>query len=138
MASVALKIFDQIQSGHPVTLFKSHREGYADGGQLRDFVSVRDCVAVIEWLLHTPDVSGIYNVGTGEARSFTHLAEAVFVALGRTPDIIYVDMPERLRAQYQYFTEANMGRLRQAGYTARFASLEDGVADYMRALLSTS
>jgi ADP-L-glycero-D-manno-heptose 6-epimerase len=120
-----------------VTLFRSHNPNYADGGQLRDFVYVKDCEAVVAWLLANPQVSGIYNLGTGKARSFRDLALATFRAAGREPSIHYVDTPEVIRDKYQYFTEADMSRLRAAGYAAPFTTLEDGVADYVGRYLLT-
>lgn len=131
MRSVALKLYETLQAGGHATLFRSHRPDYADGGQLRDFVYVADCVAVILWILAQSRFSGLYNLGTGQARSFLDLANAVFKAMGATPEVTYVDMPEAIRDRYQYFTEAKMDRLRQAGYCAPFHSLEDGVADYV-------
>lgn len=130
--SVACQIFPHAKHGRPVHLFKSYNPNYGDGGQLRDFVYIKDCVSVIEWLLNTPTVSGIFNLGTGKARSFADLAHAVFSALGKPPSVAYIDMPETLKPKYQYFTEANMKRLRDAGYTKPFASLEDGVKDYVQ------
>ena len=138
MKSVAAKIWPIASDGQTVRLFKSHNPGYADGGQLRDFVYVKDAADVVAWLLDHPDVSGIYNLGSGEARSFKDLAEAVFKAAGKTPDIVYDDMPDALRAQYQYYTKADISRLRAAGYTAPMTSLEDGVADYVRSYLSAA
>jgi ADP-L-glycero-D-manno-heptose 6-epimerase len=138
MRSVALKLYETLASGGRATLFRSHREGYADGGQRRDFVYVADCVAVVLWILAQSRFSGLYNLGTGQARSFHDLATAVFKAMGAAPEITYVDMPEAIRDRYQYFTEANMDRLRQAGYSAPFHSLEDGVADYVAWLQSQS
>ena len=134
MRSVINKIHPLAKSGETVTLFRSHDPDYEDGGQLRDFIHVDDCVAVMRWLVATPSVSGIFNVGTGKARSFADLARAVFAALGKTPDITYVDMPEKIRKQYQYFTEADMTRLRTAGYAGEFLTLEDGIARYVAAL----
>lgn len=136
MRSVVHKIHPAAAAGESVTLFKSHNPAYGDGGQLRDFIHVRDCVGVVQWLLENPQVSGIFNVGTGQARSFADLAKAVFAALGREPRITYVDMPEHLRGAYQYFTQAEMGKLRAAGYTAPFTSLEEGVASYVTGHLS--
>lgn len=133
--SVVAHIHPDARAGGPVKLFKSHRPDYADGGQLRDFVHVDDCARVVSWLLDTPSVSGLFNLGTGEARSFRDLAHAVFAALNRAPAIEYVDTPAQIRDKYQYFTQAEMGRLRAAGYTAPFTSLEDGVADYVRGYL---
>jgi ADP-L-glycero-D-manno-heptose 6-epimerase len=137
MRSVAAKIWPDVAAGGPVRLFKSHRDGYADGGQLRDFVYVRDAAEVTAWLLANPVVNGIYNLGSGSARSFKDLAEAVFHAAGQAPRIDYIDMPQALRGQYQYFTEADMTRLNAAGYPAPMTSLEEGVADYVRSYLAT-
>ena len=131
MRSVVHKIYPNAEAGESVTLFKSHDPRYTDGGQLRDFVYVGDCVEVVRWLLESPDVSGIFNVGTGEARSFADLATAVFTALGKEPNITYVDMPESLQKAYQYFTQADVSKLRAAGFTRPFTSLEDGVSAYV-------
>ncbi len=131
MQSVVAKAHATALGGEAVTLFRSHHPDYADGGQRRDFVSVRDCVAVMAWLLDHPEVSGLFNLGTGRARSFADLAAAVFAALGKQPEVVYVDTPTELRAKYQYFTEAEMTRLRAAGYDAPFLSLEEGVADFI-------
>jgi ADP-L-glycero-D-manno-heptose 6-epimerase len=136
MMSVAAQIWPDVSGGDSVRLFKSHRPDYRDGGQLRDFVYVRDAVDVILWLLDQPQVSGIFNLGTGEARSFADLACAVFDAAGRKPSIEYFDMPEGVRDRYQYFTQADMSRLRAAGYTGAFTSLEEGVGDYVARFLS--
>ena len=136
MRSVVTQIWPQASRGQTVRLFKSHREGYVDGGQLRDFVYVRDAVDVVNWLLASPQVSGVYNLGTGEARSFADLASATFSAAGHRPSIAYYDMPESIRDKYQYFTQASMNRLRAAGYERPFTSLEEGVDDYVRAYLS--
>ena len=130
MQSVIGKIRPVVAAGEAVTLFRSHHPGYADGGQLRDFVYVEDCVAVIRWLLQNPEKSGLFNVGTGRARSFRDLVAAVGAALGRTPEIRFVDTPAELRGRYQYFTCAEIGKLRAAGFAAAFHSLEDGVRDY--------
>jgi ADP-L-glycero-D-manno-heptose 6-epimerase len=134
MQSMVAKLVPVVRAGEPVTLFRSHNPQYADGGQLRDFVDVRDCVAVVEWLLHNPSVNGFYNVGTGTARSFLDLAHAVYARLGAEPDIRFVDTPAALRAQYQYFTRADIAKLRAAGFTAPFHTLESGVADYIDSL----
>ncbi|MBK1671378.1 ADP-glyceromanno-heptose 6-epimerase [Rhodovibrio sodomensis] len=135
-ASVPWHLFQQIQAGGPAKLFKSHHPDYPDGGQLRDFVYVDDCIAVMRWLLDTPRVSGLFNVGTGRARTFLALAHAVFDALDREPDIAFVPTPERLRPTYQYFTQASMEKLRKAGYDTPFTELEDGIAAYVRAYLT--
>ncbi|EIJ65557.1 hypothetical protein BD31_I2138, partial [Candidatus Nitrosopumilus salaria BD31] len=118
-------------------LFKGTKEGVEDGMQMRDFVYVKDAAAIVCHFLMTalngkPTVSGIYNVGTGIARSFKNLATTVMTSMGREPDITYIDMPEDLQGKYQYFTEANMRKLRAAGYTDNFYSLEDGVKDYVQ------
>ncbi|HPD83432.1 MAG TPA: ADP-glyceromanno-heptose 6-epimerase, partial [Alphaproteobacteria bacterium] len=125
--SVVCKFYPQVIAGAAAKLFKSHHKDYEDGGQLRDFVYVKDCVDVMLWLYQNKDVNGLYNVGTGKARSFKDLAEATFKAAGMSPKINYFDMPESLRAKYQYFTEADMNKLRMAGYKKEFTSLEDGV-----------
>jgi ADP-L-glycero-D-manno-heptose 6-epimerase len=136
MQSVVATVFAGAQVGRPARLFKSYRDGIPDGEQRRDFIYVDDAVAVILWLLRSPSVSGLFNVGTGEARSFRDLATALFHALGREPDIVYIDMPEALRERYQYFTQAPVGRLRNAGYNAGFTPLETAVADYTTRFLA--
>ena len=137
MRSVASQLFDQITATGRARLFRSHRDDVPDGGQRRDFIWVGDCVDVMLWLLDTPDVSGLFNVGTGVARSFKDVAEATFAAMGREPAIDFIDTPEDIRANYQYFTEANVTRLRAAGYDRPFTTLEDGVGDYVRRFLAT-
>lgn len=137
MRSVIAKAYEQIVDTGRVRLFRSHRPDYADGGQTRDFVHVDDCVAVMLWLLDRPEVNGLYNMGTGQGRTFADLVGATFRAMGREPAIDYIDMPASIRDRYQYFTEAKMARLRAAGYDAPFLSLEDGVARYVREFLST-
>ena len=131
MISLVGKRFEDAKDGKTVRLFKSHRDGIGDGEQRRDFIYVDDAVAVMRWLLDTPSVSGIFNVGTGRARSFRDLISAMFRALGRPPDIEYVDMPPTIRDQYQYFTQAKVENLRKAGYNADFTSLEEGVNRYV-------
>ena len=116
-------------------LFKSHRPGIGDGEQRRDFIYVDDAVAVVRWLMDTPKVSGIFNVGTGKARSFKDLISAMFTALGRAPDIQYIAMPETIRDSYQYFTEASVDNLRRAGYNAGFTPVEDAVLRYVGGFL---
>jgi ADP-L-glycero-D-manno-heptose 6-epimerase len=135
MASVLCKVFDEARAGGTVRLFKSHKPGIADGDQRRDFIYVDDVVAVVRWLLENPRVSGLFNVGTGKARSFREMIEAMFAALGQAPKIEYIDMPESIRGQYQYFTESEVGRLRAAGYNAGFTSLEDAVRAYVTGYL---
>ena len=137
MMSLVAKRFDDAKAGQPVRLFKSHRAGIADGEQRRDFIYVDDAVAVVRWLMDTPAVSGIFNVGTGKARSFRDLISAMFRALGREPHIEYIDMPDNIRDQYQYFTEAEVDNLRRAGYNAGFTPLEDGVKHYVTDFLDT-
>ncbi|MES1155116.1 MAG: NAD-dependent epimerase/dehydratase family protein, partial [Pseudorhodoplanes sp.] len=135
MASVLCKVFDEAKAGKPVRLFKSHRDGIADGDQRRDFIYVDDTVAVMRWLLATPSVSGIFNVGTGKARSFKDMIVAMFAAMGRKPNIEYVDMPVSIRDQYQYFTESDVNNLRRAGYNAGFTPLEEAVGKYVSGYL---
>ena len=135
MMSLVAKRFDEAKAGKPIRLFKSHRVGIADGEQKRDFIYVDDAVAVVRWLIETPAVSGIFNVGTGKARSFRDLMTAMFAALGREPMIEYIDMPASLRDTYQYFTQAETGNLRHAGFNADFTTLEDGVKRYVSCYL---
>lgn len=137
MASVVYHAFGQAEREGRVRLFKSGRPDVADGEQKRDFVYVKDCVAVMAWLLEHPEVSGLFNLGTGEARTFRDLAASTLGALGVPERIEYVDMPDELGARYQYYTRAEMGKLRKAGYDAPFTSLEDGVADYVGRYLDT-
>lgn len=134
MMSVVAKNQPTIAQDGTVRLFKSHRPGVADGGQMRDFVHVADCVEVVAWMLEQPRLAGIYNLGTGRARTFADLIGAAFAAAGREPRIAYVDMPEALRERYQDFTQAEMGRLRALGYDRPFTGLEEGVAAYMHHL----
>jgi ADP-L-glycero-D-manno-heptose 6-epimerase len=135
MMSVVGRNFAAIRRGEPMRLFKSYRKEYAHGGQLRDFVYVRDCVKVILWLLEKPTVSGLFNVGSGVARSWLDLANAMFSAAGIEPRIEFIDMPAALIERYQYFTEARLERLRSAGYTQPFTTLEAGVAEYIQGYL---
>lgn len=130
--SVALKNFREISEDGKAVLFRSHNPDYPDGGQERDFVWVGDCVDVALWLSGTPDVAGIFNVGTGSARTFDDLARAVFKAMGKEPVIEFVDTPEAIRDRYQYFTEADMSRLRAAGFDQAPTDLEEGVGKYVR------
>jgi ADP-L-glycero-D-manno-heptose 6-epimerase len=135
MASVLSRVFDDAKAGRPVRLFKSHRDGIADGDQKRDFIYVDDAVAVVRWLLDSPSVCGLFNVGTGKARSFRELIEAMFAALGQRPQIEYVDMPPTIRNTYQYFTQAEMASLLRAGYNAGFTPLEQAVERYVKDFL---
>jgi ADP-L-glycero-D-manno-heptose 6-epimerase len=138
MMSLVAKRFADAKAGRSVRLFKSYRLGIADGDQRRDFIYVDDAVAVVGWLMQTPQVSGIFNVGTGRARSFRDLIAALFHALGREPQIDYIDMPDAIRDQYQYFTQAEIDGLRRAGYNAGFTSLEDGVQQYVTRYLDSA
>jgi len=131
MMSVLCKVFDEAKVGTPVRLFKSHRDGIADGDQRRDFIYVDDVSAVVRWLLATPSVNGLFNVGTGKAESFRNMITAMFAALGRPPNIEYIDMPVSIRNSYQYFTEASIENLRRAGYNAGFTPLETAVRRYV-------
>lgn len=135
--SVISHVFRTIQKeGKPAKLFKSYKEGYPDGGQMRDFIWVGDCVRVILWFMEQSHVSGIFNVGTGKARSFLDLANAVYRAIEKKPEIEFIDMPNGLAEKYQYFTQASMDNLRQAGYEVPFTSLEEGVQTYVQDYLS--
>jgi ADP-L-glycero-D-manno-heptose 6-epimerase len=136
MASLISRLYPQVAAGAPARLFRSYRPDYPDGGQRRDFVWVDDCVAVMLWLIDHPEVNGLFNVGSGAARSWLDLAHAVFAAIGRAPAIEFIPMPESLRPKYQYFTEAPIDRLRAAGFERPMTSLEDGVAAYVRGYLA--
>jgi len=135
MMSVLARRFDDIKAGRAVQLFKSHREGIADGDQRRDFIYVDDAVRVMMWLLATPSVSGIFNVGTGKARSFKDVMLAAHAALGVAPNIEYVEMPEAIRGSYQYFTQAEVDRLQRAGYNGGCTGLEQAVETYVKGYL---
>lgn len=136
MASMVFHGFNQIKETGKVKLFKSCNPNYKDGGQLRDFVYVKDICKVIMWLLINKHVSGLFNVGTGRAQSFAELAEATFHALELEPNIEYIDMPEKLRGKYQYYTKAEMSRLYDAGYPFEFMDVEKGVRDYVQGHLA--
>jgi ADP-L-glycero-D-manno-heptose 6-epimerase len=136
MKSVVAQNHATVAAGQPIRLFRSYRQDYGDGGQVRDFVYVRDCVDVIVWLLANPGVNGLFNLGTGQARSWLDLARALFAATGQAERVEFIDMPETLRAKYQYFTEARMAKLRAAGYDRPFTTLEDGIADYVARFLA--
>ena len=135
MKSVVAQGFERVVRGESLKLFKSYRAGVADGEQMRDFVYVRDCVDVILWLLEHHEVSGIFNVGSGKARSWIDLAHALFNAAGKPCSVEFVDMPETMRAKYQYFTQGRMDRLRTAGYDRQMTALEAGIADYVHLYL---
>ncbi len=138
MASIAWKAFNTIKATGSFSLFKSYHPKYKDGEQMRDFVYVKDCCDVMWWLLKNPSVNGLYNVGSGRARSWNDLLAAVFKAMELPENIKYIEMPESLRNQYQYFTEAPMSKLRSAGYTKPMSSLEEGVSNYIRQHLLSS
>jgi ADP-L-glycero-D-manno-heptose 6-epimerase len=135
MRSVVHKSYEQILSEGRVKLFKSHRPGYNDGEQVRDFVYVRDAVEETLWFGDHPEVSGVFNCGTGEPRTWKDLVSAVFRAMGREPEIEFIDMPEALRGKYQYHTQADLTKLRAAGYHRPFTSIEDGITDYVQNFL---
>jgi ADP-L-glycero-D-manno-heptose 6-epimerase len=138
MQSVVAKNYALVQASRPLGLFRSYRPEYVDGGQLRDFVYVEDCTEVVLWLLDHPHVSGLFNLGTGRARSWLDLAHALFDAAGKPRAIEFIDMPPALIEKYQYFTEARMERLRAAGYGRPFTSLEEGISKYVRNYLATN
>jgi ADP-L-glycero-D-manno-heptose 6-epimerase len=135
MASLVFKNTGAVASGSTIRLFKSHRSDFADGWQLRDFIYVKDCTRVMSWIAGRPDVNGIFNLGTGIARSFVDLVRAIGLALQLPVHIDFVDMPDYIRENYQYFTQAQIDRLRQAGFASGFHTLEEGIADYVRTYL---
>ncbi|MHC4157968.1 MAG: ADP-glyceromanno-heptose 6-epimerase [Planctomycetota bacterium] len=132
MRSFCIKAFEQINAKGKVRLFKSYKSEYADGQQMRDFLYVKDAVDMTLFFLDNPQLSGLFNIGAGKARSWNDLATAVFAAMGKTPKIEYFDMPDSIRNQYQYFTEADISKLHQAGYNKQITSLEDGITDYVQ------
>ena len=134
--SVVAHIFPQVKNDEEVKLFKSYNSQYADGQQLRDFVWVGDCAAVVMWLLKNPQVNGLFNVGTGQARSFYDLAKATWAAINKEPKIGFKDMPEELRGKYQYYTQADLTKLRSSGYDKPMTSLEDGIRQYVQNYLN--
>jgi ADP-L-glycero-D-manno-heptose 6-epimerase len=132
MASVIFHSFNQARSKGKVKLFRSHKPGFEDGQQLRDFIYVEDVASVCYWLMQHPVNSGLYNLGTGKARTFEDLVKATFAGMGKEPVIEYIDIPMDIRDKYQYFTEADMNKLINAGYDKKFYSLEEGVEDYVK------
>jgi ADP-L-glycero-D-manno-heptose 6-epimerase len=136
MKSVVAQNFQRLRDGEPLRLFRSYRSDYVDGGQLRDFIYVDDCVDVIVWLLEHPLVSGLFNVGTGQARNWLDLGKVLFEAMARPNAIEFIEMPQQLIQKYQYFTEAKMGRLRTSGYARPFTCLENGITRYVRKYLA--
>ena len=131
MRSVVCKKFFDVEDRSKIELFKSYHEDYNDGEQKRDFIYVKDAIEVMWYLYKNPDKTGIFNLGTGQAHSWNELAQAMFKALGKKENIQYIDMPEYLKSKYQYFTQAKMDKLRDAGYTRDFMNIEDAVADYV-------
>ena len=131
MKSLVCKAYYQIQEIGKIRLFKSYIPEYKHGEQVRDFVYIKDCTEVLWWFLNTPKANGIYNLGTGKARTWNDLAKAIFAALGQSPNIEYIEMPEDIRGAYQYHTEAMTGKLFSAGCSVQFRSLEDSVKDYV-------
>jgi ADP-L-glycero-D-manno-heptose 6-epimerase len=131
MQSLLCRAFSQVRDTKAISLFQSERAEFADGEQKRDFIYVKDGVRVLLWLLENPQVNGLYNLGTGQARSWNDVARALFAALNLPESITYVPLPDHLRGKYQYFTEAKMEKLRAAGYTTPFTPLEEAVADYV-------
>ncbi|MCE5283554.1 MAG: ADP-glyceromanno-heptose 6-epimerase [Deltaproteobacteria bacterium] len=132
MSSVVFKAFHQIRETGKVRLFKSYNPKYADGGQMRDFVPVKECAEVLFWLLNHREVNGIFNLGTGQARTWNDLIGAVFAAMDLPVRIDYIEMPEAIQGQYQYFTEARMDKIRAAGCPVAFRPLEEAVGDYVK------
>ena len=130
MKSVVSKTYDRVASEGKMSLFKSYNAKYKDGEQMRDFIYVKDAVDVVMFFMEHPLINGIFNLGTGKARTWNDLGKALFAALGRTPNIDYIEMPEVLRGRYQYFTQADMSKLRKSGYIKNFTSLEDSIKDY--------
>ena len=131
MTSVVFKAFHQIKETGQVKLFQSHLEEYANGEQMRDFVYIKDCVDVMWWLLIHGEVNGLFNLGTGKARSWNDLVGSLFAVLNRPPRIEYIPMPDALRDKYQYLTQADMNRLQRTGCPLRFRALEESVQDYV-------
>ncbi len=132
MMSVVRKAFFQIEKEGKMKLFKSYKKEYSDGGQMRDFIYVKDAVEMTIFFMENKDASGIFNIGTGEARTWNDLANALFSALGKEPNIEYIEMPEELKNKYQYFTQANITKIRNAGYDKPISTIEEGVADYVK------
>lgn len=132
MKSVVLSAFEQIRETHKVELFKSDNDDYKDGEQMRDFIYIKDVVDIVLHFLDHPEINGIYNAGSGKARTWNDLAKAVFKAMGKEINIDYIDMPENLKAKYQHFTELNMKKLEKTGFNIKFRSMEKNVMDYVQ------
>lgn len=137
MASVIFHAYNQINATEKMKLFRSHNPDFKDGEQMRDFIYVKDLIDVCIFFMHHRKNSGIYNLGSGKARTFKDLVTNTFLAMGKTPDISFIDTPADIRDKYQYFTQANMSKLRSVGYTRPFSSLEEGVEDYVKNYLSS-
>ena len=131
MRSIVCKIYERVIREKSINLFKSHRKDYLDGEQLRDFIYVEDVINIIIWLLKKEKINGIFNIGTGEPKSFKDIASLVFKFCNKEKKITYVDMPKNIRSQYQYFTKANIKKLRKHGYKKKFTSLEKGIKSYI-------
>ncbi len=132
MKSIILKIFEKIRSKESIKLFKSHNKKFRDGEQIRDFIYIKDVIKIIDWFISNSKISGLFNVGTGKARSFNDLTEYVFRNFNYPKKIEYIDIPKKIKKQYQYFTEAQITKLREIGYKEEFTSLEDGINDYIK------
>jgi len=137
MASVIFHAFNQIKATEKMKLFRSHNPNFKDGEQMRDFIYVKDLIEVCLFFMHHRKDSGIYNLGSGKARTFKDLVTSTFLAMDKTPDISFIDTPEDIRDKYQYFTQANMSKLRSIGFTRPFHSLEEGVSEYVKDYLSS-
>ncbi|MBW7990758.1 MAG: ADP-glyceromanno-heptose 6-epimerase [Planctomycetes bacterium] len=138
MRSFVLKAFEQIKATGIVRLFKSYKPEYADGEQLRDFIYVKDAVEMTLFFYDNPQISGLFNIGTGKARSWNDLVKAVFAAMNKKPNIEYIEMPESIRNQYQYYTEADITNLRKAGFDKKLTTIEDAIKDYVQNYLQTN
>ena len=136
MRSVILKAFEEYKEKGSITLFKSHNKNYNDGEQMRDFIYINDCIKVILWLINKDKLSGIFNCGTGKAKSFLDLSNAIFSSLNKKPNVNFIDTPKEIRKNYQYFTQADMTKLLYSGYKSEFYSLESGIKDYIQKYLS--
>ncbi len=134
MRSIAAKAYQRVADEGKIALFKSYKPEYNDGEQERDFIYVKDAADIVLFFMDNPNINGIFNVGTGQARTWNDLARSLFAAVGRPADIEYVEMPDVLKSRYQYFTQANMAKLRNAGYAEPFTKLEDAIQDYVRYL----
>ena len=131
MRSIILKIYEKVSNNLQVKLFKSHNDKFMDGEQLRDFIYVKDVISILEWFLSNPKLNGLYNVGTGKPRSFNDIAKSIFKNTNKASKIEYINTPPKIRKQYQYYTKANIKKLRDCGYKKTFFSLEEGIKDYV-------